>query len=286
MTAKDDDLRRLQAELEASRDAAELVRRQLTQALEAMSEGFVLWDAEDRLVTFNTRYRDEYTYAPEILRPGVRFEEILRESVRRGVVPIGYDAEAWIANRLESHRAPGEPYVVQRRDGRWTLITDYRTPVGGIVGIRTDVTFLGDGLMATFGTPHPIGRDAANALACARAIVAEVARWDRQRSARGDKIVRVRVGLHWGDALLGTIGDAQRLEFTVVGDTVNVASRLQLLARELAADIVVSRAAYDAAHEAGAALEGFVARGAQAIRGRDGTIEVWSYSGAEDGSAS
>lgn len=605
-------LKTIEAGLVAARDEAKRARHQLTEAIEVVSEGFVLWDAADRLVTFNARYRDEYSFAPDLLREGVSFEAILRAAVERGLVPVGYGAEDWIRERLWSHRNPRDPYLVQRRDGRWVQIADYRTREGGIVGIRTDVTrlrrseevarqaqarlvealeaipqgfviydpddriavfnnayrehftlcpdlirpglsfealsravlargfvkpapadaeawlrehvaahrrgdrkfvarrpnrwiaveeaktasghivvihteitdlkrreqdlkrsrrmlqgvidavpaiinvkdrdsryvminrfqgevwgvepadavgrtsadftgpayggksremdvdvlrtgralawaerefrakdapprtwltakmplrdedgrldhivsvalditrlktteraranlaryvapnmveelaqaddpfgaprsqrigvmfvdmvgftrmaaarepvevfallreyharlartvfdhggtldkFTGDGIMATFGTPHPGPRDAANALTCARAIADVIAAWNVEREAP----IRVGVGVHWGDALIGTVGDARRLEFAVVGDTVNIASRLEGLARDFNVTVTASAAVIDAARQLGASIEGFVARGPQVLRGRSGSIDVWTY---------
>ncbi|MBL8698557.1 MAG: PAS-domain containing protein [Alphaproteobacteria bacterium] len=605
-------LKAVESGLVAARDEATRARQQLTEAIQVVSEGFVLWDAQDRLVTFNSRYRDEYSFAPDLLREGVSFEEILRASAARGLVPVGYGAEEWIQERLWNHRNPRDPYLVQRRDGRWVQIADYRTREGGIVGIRTDVTrlrrseeaarqaqarlvealeaipqgfviydpedriavfnnayrrdftlcpdiirpglsfeelsravlarglvqpapadpeawlrehvaahrrgdrkfvarrpnrwiaveeaktasghivvihteitdlkrrerdlkrsrrmlqgvidavpaiinvkdrdsryvlinrfqgevwgvepedavgrtsadftgaeyggksremdqavlrsgqplpwaerefrgkgtpprtwltakmplrdddgrldhivsvalditrlktteraranlaryvapnlveelakadepfgaprsqrvgvmfvdmvgftrmaaarepvevfallrdyharlartvfehggtldkFTGDGIMATFGTPHPGPRDAANAIACARAIADDIAAWNAERA----QPIRVGIGVHWGDALIGTIGDARRLEFAVVGDTVNIASRLESLSRDLGVTITASAAAVEAAIAAGADSAGFVARGPQALRGRAGAIDVWTY---------
>lgn len=117
-------------------------RRQLRDAIEAISEGFVLYDADDRLVMFNKRYRDEFSYAPEALVPGATYEEILRRGVASDSVPRGYDIDKWVAERVEAHRNPPPPYLVERADDRWTLMTEYRTREGGIVGIRTDVTEL------------------------------------------------------------------------------------------------------------------------------------------------
>ena len=104
--------------------------------------------------------------------------------------------------------------------------------------------------MATFGTPVPSGRDAANALECARAIAIEMDALDRERRARGEPSVRTSVGVHWGPALMGNIGDEKRLEFAVVGDTVNVASRLEGLTRLLHADVVASDAVIGARAQA------------------------------------
>ena len=605
-----------EAELAASRDEAVRARAQLVEAIEAISEGFVLWDAEDRLVLFNARYRDEYSFAPDLLKPGVAYEEILREGVRRGVVPAGYSPEDWVAERRSQHLNPTGPYTVQRRDGRWTMITEYRTSEGGIVGIRTDVTrlraseeearesrrrlveaiealpqgfviygpddrillfnsayrrfslvpeflrpglgfeelgrevlrrqlvrpipadpdayladhvarhregnrrfvdrrrgrwiaveesrsasgyivvthtdiselkererelkrsrrlmravidavpaivnvknrqsryvlmnrfqgelygvdpddaigrtsadftgggygaasrrmdqkvlatgqalpwterdfidtkgrphtwftaklplkeedgrtshvvtvalditklkateraranlarhvppsmvetlatadepfgpprrqaigvlfvdmvgftglatsrppeelfallrafhamlaravdahggtldkFTGDGIMATFGTPVASPRDASNALDCARAIGVAMARDNAARLAAGEPKVRIGVGLHWGEAMMGAIGDERRLEFAVLGDTVNVASRLEGLAHRLSAQICASAEALDAARRQGADVAGFAASGTHALRGRAEPVEVWTFS--------
>jgi len=599
-----------------ARDGATRAQRQLTEAIEVMSEGFVLWDGDDRLVTFNSRYRDEFSFAPDLLRPGVSFEEILRASAERGLAPVGYGAEEWIRERLWSHRNPGGPQLVQRRDGRWVQIADYKTDEGGIVGIRTDVTrlrqseeaarqaqarlvdaiesipqgfvvydpedrialfntayrrdftlcpdliapglsfqqlseaalargfvrpapadpqgwlrdhvaahrrgdrrfvtrrgprwiavqesrtasghvvvihteitelkqrerelkrsrrllqgvvdavpaiinvkdrqsryvmvnrfqgeiwgvapqdavghtsadftgasyggrsremdeevirsgaalpwverdfigkndvrrtwftakmplndeagrvehvvsvalditqlksteraranlsryvapnmveelaradnpfgaprsqtigvmfvdmvgftrlaaarepvevfallrefharlarivfehagtldkFTGDGIMATFGTPRASGQDAAHALACARAIAEDIEAWNAERA----KPIRIGIGLHWGAALMGTIGDTRRLEFAVVGDTVNVASRLESLSRDLGVTIATSADLVEQARRDGADLRGFSHRGPQTLRGRAGLIDVWSFGGAQ-----
>jgi PAS domain S-box-containing protein len=102
----------------------------------------MLYDAEDRLVMFNQRYRDEFSFAPEALVPGTTYAEILRRGVADNSVPLGYDINAWVAERVEAHRNPPPPYLVERSDNRWTLMTEYRTRDGGIVGLRTDVTEL------------------------------------------------------------------------------------------------------------------------------------------------
>jgi PAS domain S-box-containing protein len=484
-------LKRAELELRVARDEAGRVRQQLTQAIESISEGFVLYDADDRLVLFNSRYRDEYSFSPDMLVAGTRFEEIVRSGVTRGFVPAGYDPEQWVQDRLNRHRNPGAPYVVQRRDGRWTMMREYRTHEGGIVGIRTDVTdlkrreqeladsqrllravidavpaiinvkdrqsryllmnrfqgevygidpeaaigktseeivdpdygshsmaqdqrvvetgeplpfsereftdaqgghrtwftaklplkdaagavqnvvtvaldisklksterarhnlaryfapnmvemlaqtsepfgparsqdvvvmfvdivgftqlcetrpatevfdllrefqrrlthevfvyggtldkYIGDGVMVTFGTPLPGPLDATNALRCTRGILRMIATWNRERLAAGTYVVHVAIGVHQGPALLGNIGDEQRLDFAVIGDTVNVASRLEKLARPLDAAIVASTAVLDAAAREGdngmREREGFIATGPQYLRGRDAPVDVW-----------
>jgi adenylate cyclase len=137
--------------------------------------------------------------------------------------------------------------------------------------------FTGDGIMATFGTPVPGEQDAANAIACARAIAAGLEDWNRARRAAGMTPVKVGIGVHWGDALMGTVGDEQRLEFSVIGDAVNIAHRLETLSRELRCNIAASEAVVLKAREQGADVSDFVPRGPQTIRGRADPVEVWSF---------
>ncbi|MFN3259696.1 MAG: adenylate/guanylate cyclase domain-containing protein [Pikeienuella sp.] len=101
--------------------------------------------------------------------------------------------------------------------------------------------YLGDGLMATFGTPAAGEADATRALRCARAMVAVMAAWSREREAAGEPAIRAGFGLHFGPAVLGDIG-ANRLEFAVIGDTVNVASRVEALTRELGVELAATEA--------------------------------------------
>ena len=100
--------------------------------------------------------------------------------------------------------------------------------------------YIGDALMATFGTPRTSATDARDAIACSQAMLATIAAWNQERSARGEPPIRIGIGLHYGEVVLGDIGDARCMEFAVLGDTVNVAKHLETLCRSLDADVVVS----------------------------------------------
>ncbi len=100
--------------------------------------------------------------------------------------------------------------------------------------------YLGDGVMATFGTPIAGPDDALNALKAARQIITDMDRCSRECKGRGDPEFRVSVGVHFGPVILGDIGPSRRLEFAVVGDTVNVASRLESSTRLLKCRIATS----------------------------------------------
>ena len=142
--------------------------------------------------------------------------------------------------------------------------------------------FLGDGLMATFGTPHPRPDDAQRALACARDMAAEIAAWNEQRGSAGEPPLRAGIGLHFGPVVLGDIGDERRLEFAVIGDTVNVASRLEEMTRELDVDVIASNDVIARARQGGAGVifDG-LEEGAQAVvRGRDDPIAIWTLRAA------
>jgi adenylate cyclase len=140
--------------------------------------------------------------------------------------------------------------------------------------------FIGDALLATFGVPDVGSRDATDALACARGMLAALAAWNGERVARGLAPLRIGVGLHYGQVVLGDIGSERSMAFATVGDTINVTSRLQSLTRDLGATIVASGALVAAIEREAAdgvvLLKGLAPRGAHTLRGRDTALELWA----------
>ena len=157
--------------------------------------------------------------------------------------------------------------------------------------------YIGDGLMATFGTPHPRPDDATRALEAALEMAAAArisgTGTEHDVSQRAEAVasagaapapgapdspipppVRIGIGLHYGPVVLGDIGNEHRLEFAVLGDTVNVASRLERLTRELGVDLLVSREIVDRVREEGGSAERLVSIGERSLRGRAEAIEV------------
>ncbi|MEM7021317.1 MAG: PAS-domain containing protein [Pseudomonadota bacterium] len=133
-------------------DVTELKRREqairdseqrLVDAIESISEGFCLYGRDDRLVLFNTRYKELYPGNVDIIEPGVPFETVIRTTLDRGIIG---DAEAhdedWIASRLGEHQDPAGPRLQPQRDNRWIQISERKTHEGGTVGVYTDVTEL------------------------------------------------------------------------------------------------------------------------------------------------
>ncbi|UYG07117.1 response regulator [Halomonas sp. M4R1S46] len=130
-------------ETEVERSRAEATHHQLSEALEAISEGFTLYDAEDRLVVFNNRFRDDYSGVAQVVEQGVRFETLIRTAVETGAIDLGgMDPEAWIARRLKRRRNPGAPFTFRRTDGKQLQVSERRTRDGGVVAIYTDITEL------------------------------------------------------------------------------------------------------------------------------------------------
>ncbi len=126
--------------VEAERARARAV---LERAIDTMSDGFVMFDAQDRLVVCNQRYRELYAISAPFIKPGARFEDIIREGARRGQYPqAGDDIEGFVARITAFHRSDQPAMERLLPDGRWILVTERQTPGGGTVGIRTDITTL------------------------------------------------------------------------------------------------------------------------------------------------
>jgi adenylate cyclase len=137
--------------------------------------------------------------------------------------------------------------------------------------------FLGDGILAVFGVPEPAEGDARRALVAARAVLDEIAAW-RVGAPGTEATVAVGIGAHAGPLFAGTIGDGERVEFTVIGDTVNVAARLQELTKEIGTPLLASDAIVRAAGEAEDPR--WRPLPAQPLRGRDAPIDLRAWSPA------
>ena len=132
--------------------------------------------------------------------------------------------------------------------------------------------YIGDAVMATFGTPRPGDDDAGHAIGCAAAMQQAIADWNGERSLVGLPPVDVGVGVDYGDVVIGNMGDERRLEFAVIGDTVNVAARLQTLTRERDEAILLSGDTVAAAGSPERARQ----IGTTPIRGREGEVGLWT----------
>ncbi|TNE56579.1 MAG: adenylate/guanylate cyclase domain-containing protein [Alphaproteobacteria bacterium] len=139
--------------------------------------------------------------------------------------------------------------------------------------------FLGDGLMASFGTPDVGPDDARNALAAARDMIRLVGEWNEERMGRGLLPIQLSVGVHYGEVTLGNVGSERILEFAVIGDTVNVASRLEGLTREIGTPLIISETLYakiDGEADTDHLLADFAPRETRTLRGRDDPVSFYA----------
>jgi class 3 adenylate cyclase len=135
--------------LASASEEADVARQQLNDALESISEGVVLFDANDRIVTCNSRYRRYFEEAggadvAAVVKPGASLWDIMRAAHKRGMFPLigPNDLEAHIERRKALRRNPGGTIEQYVSDGRWLQINEHRTANGGIASVYTDVTVL------------------------------------------------------------------------------------------------------------------------------------------------
>jgi adenylate cyclase len=143
--------------------------------------------------------------------------------------------------------------------------------------------YIGDAIFAVFGVPNSSPEDAVNALRCAEMMLQALERWNGERVRDGEAPLAIGIGLNYGAAVLGDVGSEHSMSFTVIGDTVNTASRLQGLTRSLGTPLVVGDALIRAVAAmlpaaAGAAdlLGPLEDQGEQILRGRAGPVRIWT----------
>jgi len=138
--------------------------------------------------------------------------------------------------------------------------------------------YLGDGLMAFFGPPLTSPRDATNAAVCALEIVNSIECWSRQHTCCNEGAVRIAVGIHCGEVVQGNVGSEKRLELTLVGDTANIASRVEAYCRTLDASVLVTGEFMEALLAEGSLelAEAFVDESFHMLRGCKEPIRLFS----------
>ena len=141
--------------------------------------------------------------------------------------------------------------------------------------------YIGDAIVAVFGVPHASSKDAANALACAGKMLDALESWNRDRERAAEGRLAMGIGVNYGPAVVGDVGSEHSMSFTVIGDTVNTAERLQTLTRTLGTPLVVGDALVAAVKGsspdfASEAMEQLEDQGEQSLRGRAGPVRIWT----------
>ncbi|QOZ26949.1 adenylate/guanylate cyclase domain-containing protein [Bradyrhizobium sp. CCBAU 51753] len=158
-------------------------------------------------------------------------------------------------------RSPQE--VVDRLDGAFAILVDILDRHGGIVN-----KFLGDGFLALFGAPIHAVDAPHQAVAAAREMLAA----NEQLNASSSWQLRMGIAIHVGDVVAGNIGSPRRKEYTVIGDTVNFAARLEALNKELGSQFLISSEVREAL---GDDCKDAVSRGEIPVRGYEHPVAVW-----------
>lgn len=129
------------AELAQAHAMADAAQGRLRDAIDSINEGFVLFDAEDRLVLYNDAYLGFWPEIADHVREGLAFEDVARLAAAYHQ-PLGsvVAPDRWVSDRLARHSIADGGHVQALADGRWVQINELRTSEGGIVGIYTDIT--------------------------------------------------------------------------------------------------------------------------------------------------
>jgi len=143
---------------------------------------------------------------------------------------------------------------------------------GGVVD-----KYIGDAIMVVFGVPRSTGDEAVRAIHAARSMQEALAVHNLARAQRGLPALRQGIGVHYGRCVAGNVGTAERLQYTVVGDTVNVASRLEGATKTAGVPVLLSEAVVQQAQLEAGPLEDVVEHGRLPIRGRDGDLMTFSF---------
>ncbi|MDH5212290.1 MAG: adenylate/guanylate cyclase domain-containing protein, partial [Betaproteobacteria bacterium] len=137
------------------------------------------------------------------------------------------------------------------------------------------ITYLGDGIMVTFGAVRPTQTYAADALRCAEALVDRVGLWVAESCARADCAPEVGIGVDVGTVICGTVGDEGKLEYAVLGEPVNHAAKLQVHTKEAGVRALTTRAALEKARAQGyAGVRSSELPGARRVAGLDAPLEL------------
>lgn len=203
------------------------------------------------------------TADPEFLRPGGSL---------RFVVVLVSDIEGFTA--LSASMGP---------DATLRFLADYQKRMTEVIfrnGGSVD-KFIGDGILATFGATGAVPSPCERAVATAEGMMAALEAINAERVAAGERPVFHRIGIHAGEAMVGNVGSEDRLEFTVIGDVVNLANRIEQACKQTGDTVLLSLAVVEACPEVPV-----TSRGRPALPGVDAPPELFALEGAVGGSRS
>lgn len=214
-------------------------------------------------------------FSPKLVEVLAKKDRPLDAVVRQNLAVLFADIRGF--TRLSEKLDPEEVIQILRDIHSWAGEVIFKWD-GSIEG------YIGDAILAIFGFPKTGARDATNGLSCAYDLLAASQKWNDSRIKNGLHPIHIGIGINYGPVVLGDVGTQEHVEFTVIGDTVNTASRLQQATRTLHCDLVASQNLVNAVKEENGDQTGFrlLERlrpgGHLSIRGRYKGIEVSTYS--------
>ncbi|WP_155312482.1 PAS domain S-box protein [Desulfosarcina ovata] len=122
-------------------EAKRISEERLMAAIDAIDEGFVIFDKNDRLVMCNNKFLDIYKVSADMIKPGAKFEDFIRKGAYRGqYLDAEGDVENWVTEQMVTHRCGGENFEQRIYGDRWIRIAERKMEDGSMVGFRVDVT--------------------------------------------------------------------------------------------------------------------------------------------------
>ncbi len=129
------------AALAHARDEAVKAQQRLTEAIESMPNGFLLFDADDRLVMGNRHFLEYFPEMAEVTKPGTPVRKMIELAARNAQVPLeGRSAEEWVEQRMKVRNTPHPPFEYHLPSGRWLLVAERKTEDGGQTAVYSDIT--------------------------------------------------------------------------------------------------------------------------------------------------
>ncbi len=242
----------------------------LAQTIAAMSQQSMIENARAIAAELDRAQLKRY-FSPRIVDELLSHKDSASRTRRQRVVVMFVDIIGF--TRIAERQTPEETIAMLREFD--TAMEDQIFSHKGVVD-----KYIGDGVMAAFGLPDVGDADVMDAIRCAVSMIDRAARLADERRRAGKTPYEISIGLHYGDVVAGNVGSERNLSFTVIGDTVNTASRLEAITRELGASIAVSGTIFDEANREGGPeatdfLERFRFAGEHLLKGRQTPIPVW-----------
>lgn len=161
-----------------------------------------------------------------------------------------------------------------------TMLNEYFEVMVGIITRHGGVVdkFIGDAIMAVWGAPKATEKDTHNAVRACLDMRLALDQLNKKRISENNVPIKIGMGLHTGRAISGTIGSTERMEYTVIGDTVNMSSRIEASTKAFGTDLLVSQSVIDKVQEAFL----FELAGEAAVKGKTEPLRMFNVRGYKD----